>query len=121
MRPLQLSFSGIRSYPGAVGPLDFTGKTLIAILGDTGAGKSTILEVITLGLYGNCTWTDGAQGADGRRRHPDEPLTSPSPTTGSAGGSAGSSMPTRTPSTHLLQNLDTGEQIDNKEPSTAGS
>ena len=33
MRPLQLSFSGIRSYPGAVGPLDFTGKTLIAILG----------------------------------------------------------------------------------------
>ena len=49
MRPLQLSFSGIRSYPGAVGPLDFTGKTLIAILGDTGAGKSTILEAITLG------------------------------------------------------------------------
>ena len=35
MRPLQLSFSGIRSYPGAVGPLDFTGKTLIAIIGDT--------------------------------------------------------------------------------------
>ena len=47
MRPLQLSFSGIRSYPGAVGPLDFTGKTLIAIVGDTGAGKSTILEAIT--------------------------------------------------------------------------
>jgi DNA repair exonuclease SbcCD ATPase subunit len=58
MRPLQLSFSGIRSYPGAVGPLDFTGKTLIAIIGDTGAGKSTILEAITLALYGNCTWTD---------------------------------------------------------------
>ena len=39
MRPLQLSFSGIRSYPGAVGPLDFTGKTLIGIVGDTGAGQ----------------------------------------------------------------------------------
>ena len=58
MRPLQLSFSGIRSYPGAVGPLDFTGKSLVAIIGDTGAGKSTILEAITLALYGNCTWTD---------------------------------------------------------------
>jgi len=60
MRPLQLSFSGIRSYPGKVGPLDFTSKTLIAILGDTGAGKSTILEAITLALYGNCTWTEGS-------------------------------------------------------------
>jgi exonuclease SbcC len=58
MRPLRLSFSGIRRYPGAVGPLDFTGKKLIAIIGDTGAGKSTLLEAITLALYGTCTWSD---------------------------------------------------------------
>ncbi len=42
MRPLQLSFSGMRSYTGRCGPLDFTGKSLIGVLGDTGAGKSTI-------------------------------------------------------------------------------
>lgn len=114
MRPLQLSFTGIRSYPGAVGPLDFTGKTLIAILGDTGAGKSTILEAITLGLYGNCTWTDRehkalmAEGADqmtvdftfahdGQRWRVHRVFHA-----------------NTTPSSHLLQNLDTGEQIDNK-------
>ncbi len=114
MRPLQLSFSGIRSYPGAVGPLDFTGKTLIAILGDTGAGKSTILEAITLALYGNCTWTDRghkvlmADGAaqmtvdftfahDGQRWRAHRVFHA-----------------NTTPSSHLLENLDTGEEIDNK-------
>jgi exonuclease SbcC len=112
MKPLLLSFAGIRSYPGTIGPLDFTGKTLIAILGDTGAGKSTILEAITLGLYGNCTWTDGehralmAEGAaqmsvdftfshDGQRWRVRRIFHA-----------------NTTPATHLLQNLDTGEQID---------
>ena len=116
MRPLQLSFSGIRSYPGKVGPLDFTSKTLIAILGDTGAGKSTILEAITLALYGNCTWTEGehkvlmAEGVsqmtvdlvfahDGQRWRVRRAFHA-----------------NTTPSGHLLQNLDTGEQIDNKRP-----
>lgn len=114
MRPLQLSFSGIRSYPGTVGPLDFAGKTLIAILGDTGAGKSTLLEAITLGLYGNCTWTDRehrvlmAEGAsdmtvdftfahDGQRWRVRRVFHA-----------------NTTPSSHLLQNLDTGEETDNK-------
>jgi DNA repair protein SbcC/Rad50 len=114
VRPLQLSFSGIRSYPGKVGPLDFTGKTLIAILGDTGAGKSTILEAITLALYGNCTWTDRehkalmAEGAsqmtvdftfghDGQRWRVVRVFHA-----------------NTTPSSHLLQNLDTAEHIDNK-------
>jgi exonuclease SbcC len=114
MRPLQLSFSGIRSYPGTVGPLDFTGKTLIAILGDTGSGKSTLLEAITLGLYGNCTWTDRehrvlmAEGAadmtvdftfahDRQRWRVRRVFHA-----------------NTTPSVHLLQNLDTGEETDNK-------
>lgn len=114
MRPLQLSFSGIRSYPDKVGPLDFTSKNLIAILGDTGAGKSTILEAITLALYSNCTWTEGehkvlmAEGAfqmtvdftfahDSQRWRVRRVFHT-----------------NTTPSSHLLQNLDTGEQIDNK-------
>jgi exonuclease SbcC len=114
MRPLQLSFSGIRSYPGAVGPLDFTGKTLIAILGDTGAGKSTILEAITLALYGNCTWTDREHKAlmtDGAAQM----------TVDFTFAHDGERWRVRrvfhantTPSSHLLQNLDTGEQTDNK-------
>jgi exonuclease SbcC len=113
MRPLQLSFSGIRSYAGAVGPLDFTGKSSIAVLGDTGADKSTILEAITLGLYGNCTWTGGGHRelmADGAAQmtvdltfmHDDQRWLV------RRGFHANT-----TPSTHLLKNLDTGEQIDN--------
>jgi len=113
MRPLQLSFSGIRSYPGAVGPLDFTGRTLIAIIGDTGAGKSTILEAITLALFGNCTWTDRehkALMADGAAQM----------TVDLTFAHDGQRWRVRrvyhantTPSSHLLQNLETGEQTDN--------
>ena len=113
MRPLRLSFSGIRSYPAVFGPLDFTGKNLIAILGDTGAGKSTILEAITLALYGNCTWDNQqskalmAEGAaqmavdftfahDGHRWQVRRVFHA-----------------STTPSTHHLKNLDTGEETDN--------
>jgi exonuclease SbcC len=114
MRPLQLSFSGIRSYPGAVGPLDFTGKTLIGIVGDTGAGKSTILEAISLALYGNCTWTDRehrALMADGAGQM----------TADLTFAHDGQRWRVRrvyhantTPSSHLLKNLDTGEETDGK-------
>ncbi|TVZ05036.1 SMC family ATPase [Trebonia kvetii] len=114
MRPLQLSFSGIRSYPGPVGPLDLTGKRLIAIVGDTGAGKSTVLEAISLALYGNCTWASGehrelmAEGAvqmtvdltfahDGERWRVRRVYHA-----------------NTTPSSHLLENLDTHEQTDGK-------
>lgn len=114
MRPLQLSFSGIRSYPGDVGPLDFTGKTLIAILGDTGAGKSTILEAITLALYGNCTWTDRehkALMADGAAQMTVD-LTFAHD--GQCWRARRVFHANTIPSSHLLQNLDTGEEIDNK-------
>lgn len=57
MKILRLTFSGVRSYPGTC-TIDFTGKTLVGILGDTGAGKTSILESITAALYGRCSWTD---------------------------------------------------------------
>jgi DNA repair protein SbcC/Rad50 len=114
MRPLQLSFSGIRSYPGAVGPLDFAGKKLIGIVGDTGAGKSTILEAISLALYGNCTWTDRehkALMAEGAGQM----------TVDLTFAHDGQHWRVRrvfhantTPAAHLLENLGTGEQTDGK-------
>jgi exonuclease SbcC len=114
MRPLQLSFSGIRSYPGTVGPLDFAGKTLIGIVGDTGAGKSTILEAISLALYGNCTWTDRehkALMAEGIGQM----------TVDLTFAHDGQHWRVRrvfhantTPASHLLENLDTGEKADGK-------
>ncbi|MFB6641555.1 AAA family ATPase [Streptomyces chartreusis] len=59
MKIIRLTFSGVRSYPGTC-TIDFTGKTLVGILGDTGAGKTSILEAITAALYGKCSWTDRA-------------------------------------------------------------
>lgn len=116
MRPLQLSFSGMRSYAGKCGPLDFTGKNLIGILGDTGAGKSTILEAITFALYGNPSWSnrdvaplvaDGATAMtvdltfahDGQRWRIRRTFHT-----------------NTTPTSHLLENLDTGEKFDNAGP-----
>ena len=67
MRPLQLTIEGLRSFrtpprrDGGNGPpqptIDFTGRDHIAIVGDTGAGKSSILEAITYALYGQTTFT----------------------------------------------------------------
>jgi exonuclease SbcC len=113
MRPLRLTFSGIRSYPGTCGPLDFTGKDLVGILGDTGAGKSTILEAITYALYGSCSWSGEV-----------EPLAAEGATVMSVDLTfAHDNQHWRvrrtfhtntTPSTHLLENLDTGENVDNR-------
>lgn len=70
MRPLKLRFKGLRSYR-AEQEIDFTNVGLMAIVGNTGAGKSSIAEAICYALYGTCTW-DGkgskqlvAQGSDG--------------------------------------------------------
>ena len=69
MRPLTLSVRGIRSYREQH-TIDFQGRGLVAIVGDTGAGKSSILEAITYALYNATTWdqravtqliSDGAQ------------------------------------------------------------
>ena len=114
MRPLLLSFSGIRSYPGQVGPLDFASKTLIAILGDTGAGKSTLLEAITLALYGNCTWTDREHKALMAEGASQMTVDFTFAHDGQRWRVARVFHANTTPSSHLLQNLDTAEHVDNK-------
>lgn len=55
MRPLTLRMSGLRSFRSEV-TIDFGDPGLIAIVGDTGAGKSSILEALFFVLYGGCTW-----------------------------------------------------------------
>lgn len=55
MRPLKLSVTGLRSYRRETS-VDFTGAGLIAIVGDTGAGKSSLLEAMTYALYNGTTW-----------------------------------------------------------------
>lgn len=55
MRPLRLEIRGLRSYR-ATREIDFADVGLVAIVGDTGAGKSSILEAITYALYNGTTW-----------------------------------------------------------------
>lgn len=62
MRPVELKLSGLRSYRDEQ-LIDFTGVNLMAIIGDTGAGKSSLLEAICFALYGVCTWP--VQGGGG--------------------------------------------------------
>ena len=51
MRPLRITIGGLRSFRAEVG-IDFGDRTQIAVIGDTGAGKSSILEAMTYALYG---------------------------------------------------------------------
>ena len=51
MRPLRITIEGLRSFR-AEAWIDFRGRTRIAVVGDTGAGKSSILEAMTYALYG---------------------------------------------------------------------
>ncbi len=59
MRPVRLEFRGLRSYRAAT-TIDFSDLDLFAIIGDTGAGKSTVIEALSLALYGRKTWTGGS-------------------------------------------------------------
>ncbi len=56
LRPLHITIEGLRSFRPAVS-IDFTGRDHLAIVGDTGAGKSSILEAMTYALYGQTTFT----------------------------------------------------------------
>jgi len=56
MRPRRLVIEGLRSFRDRV-EVDFGDRRLVAIVGHTGAGKSSLLEAITYALYGGATWT----------------------------------------------------------------
>ena len=51
MRPLELTMSGLTSFTDRV-TVDFDGATLFALVGPTGAGKSSVVDAMTLALYG---------------------------------------------------------------------
>src|SRR5258707_8026455 len=58
MRPLRLEIQGLRSYRTKC-EVDFSQVALIAIVGDTGVGKSSLLEAINYALYNRPTWEAG--------------------------------------------------------------
>jgi exonuclease SbcC len=51
MRPLSLELSGFRSYEDPT-HISFEDRTLLAVVGPTGAGKSSLLDAISYALYG---------------------------------------------------------------------
>ena len=55
MRPVSLTIEGLRSFRSQV-DFDFTDRNHVAIIGHTGAGKSSILEAMTYALYGRTTF-----------------------------------------------------------------
>src|SRR5439155_401750 len=55
VRPRRLRVKGLRSFR-AEREIDFAELGLVAVVGDTGAGKSSILEAITYALYNATTW-----------------------------------------------------------------
>src|SRR6266478_4850036 len=59
MRPLALTIEGLRSFRSPV-EISFQGRDHLAIIGDTGAGKSSILEAITYALFGRTTYSGQA-------------------------------------------------------------
>ncbi len=61
MRPIRLSIEGLRSFrtsPPTI--VDFEGRDHLAIVGDTGAGKSSLLEAMTYALYGQTSFSGHA-------------------------------------------------------------
>jgi exonuclease SbcC len=60
--PRWLELEGIRSF-AASRRIDFADLGLFAVLGDTGAGKSSILEAIVYALFNGTTW-DGTSVKD---------------------------------------------------------
>jgi len=56
MRPVRIMLDGVRSYRSPQ-EIDFSELSLFALIGDTGAGKSSIIEAMCFALYGSPTWS----------------------------------------------------------------
>jgi exonuclease SbcC len=56
MKPVSLTLENIRSFR-AKRTIDFANMQLFAVLGDTGAGKTSILEAMTYALYNRTTYS----------------------------------------------------------------
>ncbi|WP_300011089.1 SMC family ATPase [Pseudonocardia sp.] len=56
MRPVRIVLDGVRSYRSPQ-EVDFSELSLFALIGDTGAGKSSIIEAMCFALYGSSTWS----------------------------------------------------------------
>ncbi len=56
MLPVSLTFNGLRSYTTET-TVVFSDLEFFAVIGETGAGKSTIIEAISFALYGRQTWS----------------------------------------------------------------
>jgi exonuclease SbcC len=55
MTPLSIEIEGVRSFTTSR-TIDFAGLELFAIIGDTGSGKSSILEAMVYALFNGTTW-----------------------------------------------------------------
>lgn len=119
MRPLTLRLNGLRSYLTDQ-EIDFVDVDLMAVVGDTGAGKSSLLEALCVALYGCCTWD--ARGA--------KPLIADGATTlrveltfrvgeKTWRVTRAISKGPYPPAIHLLECLDDGTRIDNGDPVNA--
>ncbi|MGG4552643.1 AAA family ATPase [Paenibacillus humicus] len=74
MKPISLKLSGLQSYRG-MQEIDFTALCdtgLFGIFGPTGSGKSTILDAITLAMYGKVGRASG--GTQGIMNHSEDSL-----------------------------------------------
>ena len=60
MRPLKLTLEGFTAFRTEQ-VLDMEGLELFAIVGPTGAGKSSLLDAMTYALYGAVARVDGSQ------------------------------------------------------------
>jgi DNA repair protein SbcC/Rad50 len=60
MRPRELTISGFRSYAEET-KFDWTGRSLVGIVGPIGSGKSSILDAIAFALYGRTPRIESAQ------------------------------------------------------------
>ncbi|MFB9966068.1 AAA family ATPase [Sinosporangium siamense] len=109
---MTLSLTGFRSYPNPV-TVAFTGKTLIAALGDTGAGKSSLLEAITFALFGRSSWDGKASRqliADGTSAMSVELLFLHNDERWQVHRTSHATNPNA--GRHHLKNMDTGEEAD---------